>query len=110
MIKNSVMLCANFIFIGEIGAEMGVTALPVQNTVDNSDDGKPYMYHSDFDNNGNPLVNGRLFTLPHPSPCVGPELRGKLDKPLVFQGVAAGPNLPSPGTVYAVITQSHPIM
>lgn len=33
-------------------------------------------------------------------PYVGPELRQKLGKPLIFQGVAAGPNLPSPGTVY----------
>ncbi len=34
------------------------------------------------------------------APYVGPELREKLEKPLIFQGVAAGPNLPSPGTVY----------
>jgi P63C domain len=34
------------------------------------------------------------------APYVGPELKRKLEKPLIFQGVAAGPNLPSPGTVY----------
>ena len=34
------------------------------------------------------------------APHVGPELQKKFAKPLVFQGLAAGPNLPTPGTVY----------
>jgi hypothetical protein len=34
------------------------------------------------------------------APHVGPELREKLEKPLVFQGLAAGPNMPAAATVY----------
>jgi hypothetical protein len=34
------------------------------------------------------------------APHVGPELREKLEKPLVFQGLAAGPNMPAASTVY----------
>jgi hypothetical protein len=41
------------------------------------------------------FVSGGTIT-----PYVGPELREKLDNPIVFQGLAAGPSMPSAATVH----------